>query len=73
VFTSPGHHCSSGSYPLELSGLGNCTGSSATIALALSVTGTHKSLYINKVDILLGVLLCAHTFFTVFCVGIRDK
>jgi hypothetical protein len=40
-----------GSYPLDLSGLGDPTGSSATTGLALTVTGTHKPLYHAKVEI----------------------
>jgi hypothetical protein len=45
------HLSSSGSYPLDLSGLGDPTGSNATAGLALRVTGTHKPLYHGKVEI----------------------
>jgi hypothetical protein len=41
----------SGSYPLDLSGVGDPAGSNATTDLALRVTGTHKPLHRNKVDI----------------------
>jgi hypothetical protein len=50
-FPSPRHLSSSGSYPLDLSGLGDPTGSNATAGLALRVTGTHKPLYHGKVEI----------------------
>jgi hypothetical protein len=50
-FPSPRHLSSSGSYPLDLSGVGDPTGSNATVGLALSVTGTHKPLYHGKVEI----------------------
>jgi hypothetical protein len=40
-----------GSYPLDLSGLGDLTGSNATASLALRVTVTHKPLYDGKVEI----------------------
>jgi hypothetical protein len=50
-FPSPRHLPSSGSYPLDLSGLGDPTGSNATAGLALRVTGTHKPLYHSKVKI----------------------
>jgi hypothetical protein len=40
-FPSPRHLSSSGSYPLDLSGLGDHTGSNATAGLALRITGTH--------------------------------
>ena len=43
-FPSPRHLSSSGSYPFDLSGLGDPTGSNATAGLALRVTGTHKPL-----------------------------
>ena len=42
---------SSGSYPLDLSGMGDPAGSNATAALALRVTGTHKPLHHDKVEI----------------------
>jgi hypothetical protein len=47
---SPRHLSSSGSYPLDLSGLGDPTGSNATAGFALRVTGTHKPLYHGKVE-----------------------
>jgi hypothetical protein len=50
-FSSPRHLSSSGSYPLELSGLGDPPGSNVTAGLALRVTGTHKPLYHGKVEI----------------------
>jgi hypothetical protein len=50
-FPSPRHLSSSGSYPLDLSGLGDPTCSNATAGLALRVTGTHKPLYHGKVEI----------------------
>ena len=39
----------SGSYPPDLSGLGDPAGSNATASLALRVTGTHKTLHHDKV------------------------
>jgi hypothetical protein len=50
-FPSPRHLSSSGSYPLDLSGLGDPTGSNASADLAPRVTGTHKPLYHGKVEI----------------------
>jgi hypothetical protein len=50
-FPSPSHLSSSGSYPFDLSGLGDPTGSNATAGLALRVTGTHKPIYYGKVEI----------------------
>jgi hypothetical protein len=50
-FPSPRHLSSSGSYPLDLSGFGDPTGSNTTAGLALRVTGTHKPLYHDKVAI----------------------
>jgi hypothetical protein len=50
-FPSPRHLSSSGSYPLNLSGLGDPTGSNATAGLALRITATHKPLYYSKVQI----------------------
>jgi hypothetical protein len=50
-FQSPRHLSSSGSYLLDLSGLGDPTGSNATAGLALRVTGTDKPLYHGKVEI----------------------
>jgi len=38
-----------GSYPLDLSGLGDLAGSNATAGLVLRVAGTHKSLHHDKV------------------------
>jgi hypothetical protein len=57
-FPSPRHLSSSGSYPLDLSGLGDPSGSNATTGLTLRVTGTHKPFYHGKVEILTrGVIL----------------
>ena len=42
---------SSGSYPLDLSGLGDPAGSNPTAGLALRVTGTHWPLHHDKVEI----------------------
>jgi hypothetical protein len=42
---------SSGSYPLDLSSVGDPAGSNATAGLALRVTGTYKPLYHDKVKI----------------------
>jgi hypothetical protein len=50
-FPSPRHLSLSSSYALDLSGLGDPTGSNATVGLALRVTGTHKPLYHGKVEI----------------------
>jgi hypothetical protein len=50
-FPSPRHPSSSGSYPLELSSLGDPTDSNATAGLSLRVTGTHKPLYHGKMEI----------------------
>jgi hypothetical protein len=50
-FPSPRHLSSSGSYPLDLSSLGDPTGSNTTATLALRVTGTNKPLYHGKVEI----------------------
>jgi len=43
-FPSSRYLSSSGSYPLDLSGVGYHAGSNATAGLALRVTGTHKPL-----------------------------
>jgi hypothetical protein len=50
-FLSSRYLSSSGSYPLDLSGLGDLAGSNATAGLALRVTGTHKPLHHDKVEI----------------------
>jgi hypothetical protein len=50
-FPSPRHLSSSGSYPFDLSGLGDPTGSITTAGLSLRVTGTHKPLYHGNVKI----------------------
>jgi hypothetical protein len=50
-FPSSRYLSSSGSYPLDLSGVGDPAGSNATAGLALSVTGTHKPLHHDKVEI----------------------
>jgi hypothetical protein len=52
------HLSSCGSYPLDLSVLGDPTGSNATASLALRVTGTHKPLCHGKVEIPLEGKLC---------------
>jgi hypothetical protein len=41
----------SGSYPLDLLGLGDAAGNNATAGLALRVTGTHKPHHHDKVEI----------------------
>jgi len=51
-FPSSRYLSSSVSYPLDLSGLGDPAGSDATAGLALRVTGTHKPLHHDKVEIL---------------------
>jgi hypothetical protein len=55
-FPSSRYLSSSGSYPLDLSGVGDPAGSNATAGLALRVTGTHKPLHHNKVEIPSGAL-----------------
>jgi hypothetical protein len=50
-FLSSRYLSSSGSYPLDLSGVGDPAGSNATAGLALRVTGTHKTLHHDKVEI----------------------
>jgi hypothetical protein len=50
-FPSRRHLSFFGFYPLDLSGLGDPTGSNATAGLALRITGTHKLLYHGKVEI----------------------
>lgn len=50
-FPSTGHLSSSGPYPLELSCLGNPTGSKAAAGLAVRVSGTHKPIHYGKVEI----------------------
>jgi hypothetical protein len=47
-FPSPRHLSSSGSYPLDLSGLRGPTGSNTTASIALRVTGTHNTLHHGK-------------------------
>jgi hypothetical protein len=54
-FPSSRYLSSSGSYPLDLSGVGDPAGSNVTSGLALRVTGTHKPLHHNKVEIPSGV------------------
>jgi len=41
----------SSSYPLDLSGVGDPAGSNATASLPLRVTGTHKPIHHDKVEI----------------------
>jgi hypothetical protein len=50
-FPSSRYLSSSGSYPLDLSGVGDPAGSNATTDLALRVTETHKPLHHDKVKI----------------------
>jgi hypothetical protein len=50
-FPSSRYLSSSGSYPLDLSGVGDPAGSNATAGLALRVTRTHKPLHRDKVEI----------------------
>jgi hypothetical protein len=50
-FPSSWYLSSSGSYPLDLSGVGDPDGSNATADLALRVTGTHKPLHHDKLEI----------------------
>jgi len=50
-FPSARYLSSSGSYPLDLSGMGDPARSNATASLALRVTGTHKPLHHDKVEI----------------------
>jgi hypothetical protein len=61
-FPSPRHLSSSGSYPLDLSNLGDPTGINATAGLALRVTGTHKPLYHGKVEIPTKVTYLQHRY-----------
>ena len=49
--SSTRHLSSSGFYPLDLSDLGDPTGSSAMAGLAVSVIGTHERLHQGKVEI----------------------
>jgi hypothetical protein len=51
----------SGSYPLYLSGVGDPAGSNATAGLAFRVTGTHKPLHHDKVEIPLGGCLILYS------------
>jgi hypothetical protein len=51
MFPSSRYLSSSGSYPLDLFGVGDPAGSNATTDLALRVTGTHKPLHHDKVEI----------------------
>jgi hypothetical protein len=50
-FPSSRYLSSSGSYPLDLSGVREPAASNATASLALRVTGTHKPLHHDKVEI----------------------
>jgi hypothetical protein len=49
-FPSSRYLSSSGSYPLDLSGMGDPAGSNATADLALRITGTHKPFHRDKVE-----------------------
>jgi hypothetical protein len=67
-FPSSRYLSSSGSYPLDLSGMGDPAGSNATADLALRVTGTHKPLHRDKVEIpSWGGLLFIYFFFFYVC------
>jgi hypothetical protein len=50
-FPSSRYLSSSDFYPLDLSGLGDLAGSNATAGLGLRVTGNHKPLHHDKVEI----------------------
>jgi hypothetical protein len=50
-FPSSRYLSSCGSYPLDLSGVGDPASSNATADLALRVTGTHKPLHHDKLEI----------------------
>jgi hypothetical protein len=50
-FPSSRYFSSSGSYLLDLSGVGDPAGRNATAGLVLRVTGTHKPLHHDKVEI----------------------
>jgi hypothetical protein len=75
-FSSSRYLSSSGSYPLDLSGVGDPAGSNATADLAHRVTGTHKPLHCDKVEIPSGgyiyavyIIYCIlHTIYTMNCV-----
>ena len=62
-FLSSRYLSSFGSYPLDLSGLGDPAGSNATAGLALRVTGTHKPLH-QKVEIPSGGHFCIEGKYT---------
>jgi hypothetical protein len=51
MFPSSRYLSSSGSYPLDLSGVGEPAGSNAIAGLALRFIGTHKLLHHDKVEI----------------------
>jgi hypothetical protein len=53
-FPSSRYLSSSGSYPLDMSGVGDPAGCNATAGLALRVTGTHKPLHHDKLEITSG-------------------
>jgi len=50
-FPSSRYLSSSGSYPLDVSSLGDLAGSNDTAGLALRITGTHKPLHHNTAEI----------------------
>jgi hypothetical protein len=54
-FPSSRYLSSSGSHPLDLTGVGDPAGSNATAVIAVRVTGTHKLLHHDKVGIPSGV------------------
>jgi len=66
-FPSSRYLSSSGSYPLDLSGLGDPAGSNATAGLAVRVTGTHKPLHHDKVEIPSGGGYLLQEFFIKLC------
>jgi len=74
-FPSSRYLSSSGSYPLDLSGVGDPAGSNATAGLALRFTGTHKPLHHDKEIPWGGILYIRHLitniFFLKWCAGLN--
>jgi hypothetical protein len=64
-FPSSRYLSSSGSYPLDLSGVGDPAGSNATAGLALRVTGTYKPLHHDKVEIPSGGYIYIYIYQTI--------
>jgi hypothetical protein len=62
-FPSSRYLSSSGSYPLDLSGVGDPVGSNATAGLVLRVSETHKPLHHDKVEIPSGGLIIYNPYF----------